>query len=167
MESVRLFLPYLLAAGIICAQTSPPDPQQQAAQPPATAAPAPLHTSVTVTGAVSTETPSPVMVLSQQDLQATPGVNLDDRLRQVPGFSLFRRTSSVVANPTTQGVSLRAIGSTGASRTLVLWDGVPLNDPYGGWVYWTRVPLASAASTTGCRPPTILKRRVSSTTGLA
>lgn len=139
MESVRLFLPYLLAAGIICAQTSPPDPQQQPAQPPATAAPAPLHTSVTVTGAVSTETPSPVMVLSQQDLQATPGVNLDDRLRQVPGFSLFRRTSSVVANPTTQGVSLRAIGSTGASRTLVLWDGVPLNDPYGGWVYWTRV----------------------------
>ena len=27
------------------------------------------------------------------------------------------------------------------SRTLVLLDGVPFNDPFGGWVYWTRVPL--------------------------
>lgn len=56
----------------------------------------------------------------------------------VPGFTLFRRTSSLVANPTTQGVSLRGIGSSGASRTLVLWDGIPANDPFGGWVYWDR-----------------------------
>ena len=56
-------------------------------------------------------------------LDLTPETNLDDRLRDVPGFTLFRRASSVVANPTTQGVSLRGIGSSGASRTLVLWDG--------------------------------------------
>ena len=56
------------------------------------------------------------------------------------GFTLFRRSSSLVANPTTQGVSLRGTGSSGASRTLVLWDGIPLNDPFGGWVYWDRVP---------------------------
>ena len=66
-------------------------------------------------------------------------MNADDRLRMVPGFSLFRRSSSLVAQPTTQGISLRGIGSTGASRTLVLWDGIPINDPFGGWVYWTRV----------------------------
>jgi hypothetical protein len=41
-------------------------------------------------------------------------------LRDVPGFSLFKRSSSLVANPTTQGISLRGIGSSGASRTLVL-----------------------------------------------
>lgn len=57
----------------------------------------------------------------------------------VPGFSLFRRNSSLVAHPTTQGISLRGVGATGASRSLVLWDGVPINDPFGGWVYWTRV----------------------------
>jgi outer membrane cobalamin receptor len=73
-------------------------------------------------------------------LRQVPGVNLDDRLRQVPGFTLFRRSSSLVANPTTQGVSLRGTGSSGASRSLVLWDGVPMNDPFGGWVYWTRFP---------------------------
>ena len=66
---------------------------------------------------------------------------MDDLLRQVPGFSLFRRSSSLVAHPTSQGVSLRGIGPSGVSRTLVLLDGIPLNDPFGGWVYWSKVPL--------------------------
>lgn len=56
----------------------------------------------------------------------------------MPGFSLFRRSSSLAAHPTAQGVSLRGIGPTGASRTLVRWDGVPANDPFGGWVQWNR-----------------------------
>ena len=64
-------------------------------------------------------------------------------LRLVPTFSLFRRTSSLSAHPDAQGVSLRGIGPSGVSRTLVLIDGVPFNDPFGGWVYWTRVPLES------------------------
>ncbi len=87
---------------------------------------------------VATESPANITTVSGDQLSDTPGVELDDRLRQVPGFSLFRRTSSEIANPTTQGISLRGIGSSGASRTLVLFDGVPFNDPFGGWVYWTR-----------------------------
>jgi len=45
---------------------------------------------------------------------------LDEALRSTPGVSLFRRTTSLSANPTTQGVSLRAIGPSGAGRALVL-----------------------------------------------
>ena len=56
---------------------------------------------------------------------------------------LFRRSSSRVANPTTQGVTLRGVSGSGASRTLVLADGVPLNDPFGSWVYWNRIPQAA------------------------
>lgn len=99
----------------------------------------PVRSQITVLEKVTTEAPASITVLGALALKQIPGVNLDDRLRMVPGFSLFRRSSSLAANPTTQGVSLRAIGSSGASRTLVLWDGVPLNDPFGGWVYWTRV----------------------------
>ena len=85
--------------------------------------------------------------LTRQDLQQTPALTLDDALRQVPGFSLFRRSSSRIANPTTLGVSLRGLGSgSGSSRALVLEDGVPLNDPFGSWVYWDRVPAESIAS---------------------
>lgn len=120
-------------------QPSTGQPSAQNGQP---ANPIPLvKTSITVTESISAEAPASISVLDTQQLEETPGVNLDDRLRSVPGFSLFRRSSSVVANPTTQGVSLRGIGSTGASRTLVLWDSIPLNDPFGGWVYWDRLPI--------------------------
>ncbi|HXS12183.1 MAG TPA: TonB-dependent receptor, partial [Acidobacteriaceae bacterium] len=67
-------------------------------------------------------------------------LTLDDRLHQIAGFQLFRRTSSWTANPTSSGVSLRALGSTAASRTLVVSDQVPMNDPFGGWVHWTEIP---------------------------
>ena len=84
--------------------------------------------------------------LSSDDLRATPALALDDILRQVPGFSLFRRSSSRIANPTTLGVSLRGLGASGASRVLVLEDGIPLNDPFGSWVYMDRVPDESVSS---------------------
>ena len=97
-----------------------------------------MKTTVTVVEQISTQTPADVTVMTGQELQQQPGIDLDDRLRDIPGFTLYKRASSVVANPTTQGVSLRGIGSSGASRTLVLWDGIPVNDPFGSWVYWTQ-----------------------------
>src|SRR5580700_11605135 len=93
-----------------------------------------------------TDVPISDIQLTREDLQNTPALTLDDDLRQVPGFSLYRRSSSRVANPTTQGVSLRGLGANGSSRALVLEDGIPLNDPFGGWVYWDRVPAESVAS---------------------
>jgi outer membrane receptor protein involved in Fe transport len=89
------------------------------------------------------DTPASVVVLSDETLQSTAAATVDDALRQVAGFSLFRRTGSRTANPTTQGVSLRGIGASGASRALVLDDGIPLNDAFGGWIYWGRVPRAA------------------------
>ena len=71
---------------------------------------------------------------------------LDEALATVPAVSLFRRTSSLGANPTTQGISLRAIAPSGAGRTLVTLDGEPLNDPFGGWVIWSQVAPESLES---------------------
>jgi outer membrane receptor protein involved in Fe transport len=83
---------------------------------------------------------SSVRTMTGEQLREAPGFTLDDRLRQVAGFQLFRRTSSWVANPTTEGTTLRGLGSTAASRTLVLSDQVPLNDAYGGWIHWSEIP---------------------------
>jgi outer membrane receptor protein involved in Fe transport len=110
--------------------------------------PASLLEAVTVT-ATRTEqrigdVPASMTVLSSEAIKLSPAVVADDVLRQIPTFSLFRRTSSLSSHPTSQGVSLRGVGPSGVSRTLVLFDGVPFNDPFGGWVYWTRVPLESA-----------------------
>ncbi|MGQ0732244.1 MAG: TonB-dependent receptor [Acidobacteriota bacterium] len=82
-------------------------------------------------------------VLTAAELSNAGAGAVDDVLRQTPGFTLFRRSSSRTANPTAQGVTLRGVSGSGASRTLVLADGVPLNDPFGSWVYWNRVPMAA------------------------
>ena len=82
-------------------------------------------------------------VITAAELNNSAAGALDDTLRQTPGFSLFRRSSSRVANPTTQGVTLRGVSGSGSSRTLVLADGMTLNDPFGSWVYWNRIPQAA------------------------
>ncbi|MGE5244043.1 MAG: TonB-dependent receptor [Betaproteobacteria bacterium] len=107
--------------------------------------PATLLEAVTVTAARSpaTDRASATTVLTAEALESTAAPALDDQLKSVPGFSLFRRTSSRVANPTTQGVTMRGLSASGASRTLVLVDGVPLNDAFGGWVHWDQVPQAA------------------------
>ncbi|MDQ2832985.1 MAG: TonB-dependent receptor [Acidobacteriota bacterium] len=89
---------------------------------------------------------SSVRSVSAEQLREAPSFTLDDQLRQVAGFQLFRRTSSWVANPTTEGTTLRGLGSTAASRTLVLTDQVPLNDAYGGWIHWNEIPALAIDS---------------------
>ena len=85
-------------------------------------------------------TPVSQFNLGPREIEAAGALTIDDVLRQVPGFSLFRRSGGLTTNPTAQGVSLRGVGASGASRAVVLLDGVPLNSPFGGWVYWNRVP---------------------------
>ena len=110
--------------------------------------PATLLETMTVTPARGDErlgsVPASISVVDDTDIRQSPAITADDVLRRVPTFSLFRRTSSIGAHPTAQGVSLRGIGPSGVSRTLVLVDGVPFNDPFGGWVYWTRLPIEQA-----------------------
>lgn len=103
------------------------------------------HAETIETVVVSAAPPDPVgnaafsvVRLDTSQLEAAP--QLDTALEQVPGLSLFRRNSSLSANPSTQGVSLRAIAPSAAGRALVTLDGVPLNDPFGGWVIWSALP---------------------------
>ncbi len=108
--------------------------------------PRPLSESVTVTasrGASGVDTAASATIVSSAELLHVGGRRDRRRARNTPGFSLFRRSSSRVANPTTQGVTLRGVSGSGASRTLVVADGTALNDPFGSWVYWNRIPIAA------------------------
>jgi outer membrane receptor protein involved in Fe transport len=92
------------------------------------------------------EVPADVTVLDRTDLEQSASPLLDDILRRVPDVGTFRRSSSRVADPSSQGLNLRGVGPSGVSRALVLVDGLPLNDPFGGWVYWQSVPGLSIGS---------------------
>jgi outer membrane receptor protein involved in Fe transport len=111
--------------------------------------PASIREQLTITAtrieAPLAATAASVRLLSSADLSTGAALTIDDALRQVPGFQLFRRTGSRTANPTSQGVSLRGVGASGASRALVLADGIPFADPFGGWVYWDRLPRAAVS----------------------
>ncbi len=107
--------------------------------------PANISDNVTISIARSetrlSETPASVVVLTRGDLESTAAQTIDDSLRQVAGFTLFRRGGSKTTNPTAQGANLRGISGSGASRSAVLFDGLSLNDAFGGWTYWSRVPM--------------------------
>ena len=134
------------AAGFAAAPVAAPGAGQRVE---VTLQPAAVTQTVTVTAdrglAGVDDQATSIAVLDAEQLGAAPALALDDRLRQVAGFQLFRRTSSWTANPTTEGVSLRGLGSTAASRTLVVSDQVPLNDPFGGWIHWDEIPSLAIA----------------------
>ncbi|HEV2078850.1 MAG TPA: TonB-dependent receptor [Allosphingosinicella sp.] len=76
------------------------------------------------------------VVLDRERLTGSASNRLDEILREVPGFQLFRRSDSRSANPTSQGATLRALGGNASSRALLILDGVPQSDPFGGWINW-------------------------------
>ena len=76
-------------------------------------------------------------VITRETLIAAPSGRLEVTLANVAGFQQFRRSDSRSANPSAQGATLRALGGNAASRALVLLDGVPMADPFFGFVPFT------------------------------
>ncbi|HVU30027.1 MAG TPA: TonB-dependent receptor [Sphingomicrobium sp.] len=77
-----------------------------------------------------------VQTISRREIEQSPSHELDQLLKDVPGIELFRRSDSRSGHPTSQGVTLRALGGNASSRALLVLDGVPQADPFGGWVNW-------------------------------
>jgi len=113
---------------------------------------APLHTNeqVTVTAygtpLAADQSATSTIILTPEQLQQSPALTFGDTLRDLPGVEFFRRTGTLIANPTSQGISLRGLGGTAPSRTLVLSDHIPLNDAFGGWVHWEELPILTVQS---------------------
>lgn len=91
--------------------------------------------------------------LTRADLDRVPAMTPDESLKVISGFSLFRRSSSRASNPTTHGVTMRGLSASGASRALVTLGGIPVNDGFGGWITWERVPAAAIDHITVQRGP--------------
>jgi vitamin B12 transporter len=75
-----------------------------------------------------------VIVLERDRAAASASGRLEDVLGSVAGFQQFRRSDSRSANPSAQGATMRGLGGNASSRTLVLLDGVPVSDPFFGYI---------------------------------
>src|SRR5688572_20056672 len=80
-QAGRLLASLLLIA---FARAQAPNNSQDPAQTPE-----PVRTTITVVESIATETPAFVTVLDNTEIRQQPGVNIDDRLRSIPGFTLF------------------------------------------------------------------------------
>ena len=95
-------------------------------------------TTIVVTGEGLDEVPGEaayaVRVLEREQIVTAPSGRIEDVLGSVAGFQQFRRSDSRSANPSAQGATLRALGGNATSRALVTLDGVPVTDPFFGFV---------------------------------
>ena len=111
--------------------------------------PPPAADAIVVTGRALADPASErayhVEVIAGSELSNAPAHELDEILKRVPGLQLFRRSDSTSAHPTSQGVTLRALGGNASSRALLILDGVPQADPFGGWVNWPAYDAAGLA----------------------
>ena len=111
---------------------------------------------IVVTGDGLEETPaSPAYAtrkIDRDQLVTAPSGRLEDALGGVAGFQQFRRSDSRSANPSAQGATLRSLGGNATSRALVLLDGVPMSDPFFGYIPFSAIAperLAYARVTRG------------------
>ena len=74
--------------------------------------------------------------ITSRQIEQAPSHELDQLLKDIPGVQLFRRSDARSGHPTSQGVTLRALGGNASSRALLVLDGVPQSDPFGGWGNW-------------------------------
>jgi iron complex outermembrane receptor protein len=79
-----------------------------------------------------------VNVLTPEQIATSPARETQDLLREIPGVEL-PRTSSVVGG-TAQIVSIRGVDE---GRTVVTADGIPINDAWGEWIDWSKLPKGS------------------------
>lgn len=114
-------LPLIALAAPATAQDNPPDSAE-----------------IVVTGRGLEETPSAVayatLVIEREAIVTAPTGRIEEVLGRVAGFQQFRRSDSRSANPSAQGVTLRALGGNASSRALVTLDAVPMADPFFGYI---------------------------------
>ncbi|NVD45266.1 TonB-dependent receptor plug domain-containing protein [Qipengyuania atrilutea] len=75
-----------------------------------------------------------MQVIDREEITSSASGRIEDVLASVAGFQQFRRSDSRSSNPSAQGVTLRALGGNATSRALVLLDGVPMADPFFGYI---------------------------------
>ncbi len=86
-----------------------------------------------------------IWTIDHSSLVNSSSGHLDEVLKHVPGLQLFRRSDARSGHPTSQGVTLRALGGNASSRALLVLDGIPQADPFGGWVNWPAYDPAALA----------------------
>jgi iron complex outermembrane recepter protein len=94
--------------------------------------------TATRTEKVLEDAPASVSVITQEDLAKQNVKTLDEALRVTPGL-YAKRTKGMMDS--TSSIAIR--GFRGDQYTLVLIDGLPVNDAYTGGLEWGTLPITN------------------------
>jgi outer membrane cobalamin receptor len=102
-----------------------------------------LVTTATRTSQTVSSNPFSVTAVTRADLATTSAASVPNMLWRLPGFSLRDYQSSIIQSQNVRMVpSFRGLSGSSAGRTLVLLDGVPVNEAFSGRINWNRIPLS-------------------------
>ncbi len=145
--------PYLLVSAALATVGAAAPLAAQSSESPSDQAERPV---IVVTGIGLPDSPATpaydTVLIDRETLVSSSSGRIEDALSSVAGFQQFRRSDSRSTNPSSQGVTLRALGGNASSRAQVLLDGVPMADPFFGYIPLSAIAperLASARVTRG------------------
>jgi outer membrane cobalamin receptor len=102
-----------------------------------------LVTTATRTSQTVSSNPFSVTAVTKADLATTSAASVPNMLWRLPGFSLRDYQSSVIQSQSVRMVpSFRGLSGSSSGRTLVLLDGVPVNESFSGRINWARIPIS-------------------------
>lgn len=102
-----------------------------------------LVTTATRTSQTVSSNPFTVTAVTRADISSSSAASVPNMLWRLPGFSLRDYQSSIIQSQNVRMVpSFRGLSGSSAGRTLVLLDGVPLNESFSGRINWNRIPLS-------------------------
>jgi outer membrane receptor protein involved in Fe transport len=81
-------------------------------------------------------------LMNREQIQAMPETGVDQIVNRIPGVWLPNIPTGQL-HPTAQPVNIRGFGTSTTINTLVMVDGVPINDPYFRTINWSTIPKNS------------------------
>ena len=81
-------------------------------------------------------------LMTREQIQALPETGVDQIVNRIPGVWLPNIPTGQL-HPTAQPVNIRGFGTSTTINTLVMVDGVPINDPYFRTINWSAIPKNS------------------------
>lgn len=81
-------------------------------------------------------------LMTREQIQALPETGVDQIVNRIPGVWLPNVPTGQL-HPTAQPVNIRGFGTSTTINTLVMVDGVPINDPYFRTINWSAIPKNS------------------------
>jgi len=87
------------------------------------------------------DVPASINIITEKDIENSVALSANEILKNVAGLNI-RNSMGLMSVDTSNKVYMRGFGGSDA-RSLVLIDGVPMNDPYTGAVDWNQIPMSS------------------------